>query len=189
MYIRKEKWSFICMYSLNNKYKYICNEILDTLLDTTHVLADVNINIINEIDCKCLNVVIESHGLKNVITEITCHKSKIATLIDVIWTSNHRRLAGTLNTDMGLSDYHNLVAFRTKLHLPRLAQKVISYSSYKQFEEEIYRCAIYSAPFQVGYIFDNFDDTFWFNQTLLSNIIDIYAPVKRKRTVKKPYPA
>ena len=131
---------------------------------------------------------IETHGLKNVITEPTCHKSSNATLIDVILTSNCRRIAGTLNTDIGLSDYHNLVAFSTKLHLPRLAQKVISYRSYKHFDEEIYKRDISFAPFHVGYIFDEFDDTFWFNQTLLSNIIDSHAPVKRKRTVKKPLP-
>ena len=177
MYIRKEKWLFICMYSPNNKYKYIWNEVLDSLLDITrsseisniHVLADLNINMLNEIDCKGLNAVIESHGLKNVITEPACHKSKLATLIDVILTSNHRIISGTLNTDVGFSDYHNLVAFSTKLHLPRLAQKVISYRSYKRFDEEIYRRDFSSAPFHVGFIFDDFDDTFWFNQTLLSN--------------------
>ena len=72
MYIREEKWLFICMYSPSNKHKYICNEVLDSLLDTArsrgisniHVLADLNINMLNEIDCKCLNVVIESHGLQ-----------------------------------------------------------------------------------------------------------------------------
>ena len=128
----------------------------------------------------------ETRGLKNVIIEPTCHKSSNATLIDVILTSNCRRIAGTLNTDTGLSGYHNLVAFSTKLHLPRLAQKVISYRSNKHFDEEIYKRDISFAPFHVGYIFDEFDDTFWFNQTLLSNVIDSHAPVKRKRTVKKP---
>ena len=196
MYIRKEKRLFICMYSLNTKYKHICCDVLDSLLDTArfnaisniHVLADLNINLLNTIESKCLDVVIETHGLKNVITEPTCHKSTNATLIDVILTSNCRRISGTLNTDIGLSDYHNLVAFSTKLHLPRLAQKVISYPSYKHFDEEIYKRDISFAPFHVGYIFDEFDDTFWFNQTLLSNIVDSHAPVKRKRTVKKPLP-
>ena len=103
-------------------------------------------------------------------------------------TVTSRRIAGTLNADVGLSDYHNLVAFSTELHLARLAQKVISYRSYKRFDEEIYRRDISSAPFHVGYIFDDFDDKFWFNQTLLSNIIDSHAPVKRKITVKKPLP-
>ena len=127
---------------------------------------------------------------ENAITEPTCHKSSNATLFDVILTSNYRIIAGTLNTDVGLSDYHNLVALSTKLHLPRLAQKVKSYRSYKHFDEEIYKRDISFAPFHVGYIFDEFDDTFWFNQTLLSNIIDSHAPVKRKGTVKKkPYPA
>ena len=144
MYIRKEKWLFICMYSPNTKYKRICCEVLDSLLDTArsnaisniHVFADLNINLLNTIESKCLDVVIETHGLKNVITEPTCHKSSNATFIDVILTYNCRRIAGTLNTDIGLSDYHNLVAFRTKLHLPRLAQKAISYRSYKHFDEK-----------------------------------------------------
>ena len=96
MYIRKEKWLFICMYSPNTKYKHICCDVLDSLLDIArsnaisniHVLADLNINLFNTIESKCLDVVIETHGLKNVITEPTCHKSSNATLIDVILTSN-----------------------------------------------------------------------------------------------------
>ena len=100
MYIRKEKWLFICMYSPNTKYKHICCDVLDSLLDTArsnaisniHVLADLNINLLNTIESKCLDVVIETHGLKNVITEPTCHKSSNVTLIDVILTSNFRKL-------------------------------------------------------------------------------------------------
>ena len=80
---------------------------------------------LNEIDCKCLNVVIESHGLKNVISEPMCHKSKIATLINVILTSDYRRIAGTLNTNVGLSNYHNFVAFRTNSILLRKRQKLL----------------------------------------------------------------
>ena len=106
-----------------------------------------------------------------------------------IFTSNNRRIAGTLNTDIGLSDYHNVVAFSTKLHLHRLAQKVMSYRSYKRFDEEICKGDISFAPFHVGNIVDDFEDPSWFNQTLLSNIIDSHAPIKRKRTVKKTRPA
>ena len=159
MYIRKEKWLFICMYSPNTKYKHICCDVLDSLLDTArsnaisniHVLADLNINLLNTIESKCLDVVIETHGLKNVITEPTCHKSSNATLIDVILTSNCRRIAGTLNTDIGLSDYHNLVAFSTKLHLPRLAQKVISYRSYKHLTRRFIN-GIYPLPLSMSVI-------------------------------------
>ena len=102
-----------------------------------------------------------------------------------ILTSNNRRIAGTLNTDIGLSDYHNVVAFSTKLHFHRLSQKVMSYRSYKLFDEEIYRGDISFSPFHVGNIVDDFEDPSWFNQTLLSNIIDSHAPIERKRTVKK----
>ena len=43
----------------------------------------------------------------------------------------------------------------------------MSNRSYKQFDE-MYKRDITFAPFHVGYIFDDFDYTFWFNQTPLS---------------------
>ena len=46
MCIRKEKWLFICMYSPNNKYKYICNEVLDSLLDTARSSGISNIHVL-----------------------------------------------------------------------------------------------------------------------------------------------
>ena len=37
-------------------------------------------------------------------------------------------------------------------------------------------------------MFDEVDDTFWFNHTLIQGIVDGHAPIKRKKTVKYPVP-
>ena len=42
-------------------------------------------------------------------------------------------------------------------------------------------------PFS-GNIFDDVDDTFWFNYTLIQDIINGHAPMKHKKTVKQPVP-
>ena len=47
---------------------------------------------------------------------------------------------------------------------------------------------IASAPYHVGDIFDDFDDIFWFNHTLMKIVIDHHAPPKYKRTVKRQVP-
>ena len=45
-----------------------------------------------------------------------------------------------------------------------------------------------TAPFYVGNIFDDVDDIFWFNHTLIQDIINGHAPIKQKKTVKQPVP-
>ena len=64
----------------------------------------------------------------------------------------------------------------------------IQYRSYKHFDDELFKDDIASAPYHVRDIFDNFDDTYWFNHTLIKNVIDHHAPPKSKRTVEIPLP-
>ena len=42
--------------------------------------------------------------------------------------------------------------------------------------------------YHVGEIFDDIDDQCWFTQTLISSVIDMHAPCKRRRAVKNPVP-
>ena len=52
------------------------------------------------------------------------------------------------------------------------------YRSYKNFNECAFKSDVNELPFQVGEIFDDIDDQYWFQSTLLRNLIDSHAPIK-----------
>ena len=91
-----------------------------------------------------------------------------------------------LNT--GISDFHNLVAFNTKMHVPKLGRRRNKYRTFKTFDETSFKHDIEMAPYHVGEIFDDFDDTYWFNHTLVKYVMDNHAPLKHKQMVKHPVP-
>ena len=194
--IRNETWLFICPYNPNNKYKHVCCDYIDVLLDVSrshppsviYVLGDLNINALSDSDFKCLKDVMDIHDLHNVIDSPTCFKSENKSLLDVILTSNKRRVAHTLNVNTGISDFHNLIAFSTKIQIPKTGNKYIQYRSYKKFDEALFKHDIANAPYHVGNIFDDFDDIYWYIHMLIKYVMDDHAPLKRKRTVKKPVP-
>ena len=132
--IRSETWLFICPYNPDNKYKHVCCDDIDVLLHVSHshpprviyVLGDLNINALSDSDFKCLKDVMDIHDLHNVIDSPTCFKSENKSLLDIILTSNKRRVAHTLNVNTGISDFHNLIAFSTKFQIPKTGNKYIS---------------------------------------------------------------
>ena len=193
--VRKEAWLFICLYSPHNKHKNICCQMIDALLEKTRcsaqltfVIGDLNINGLCENEFRCLQDVIDVYDMFNIVDKPTCFKTENNTLLDVILISNRQRIAGTLNVNTGISDFHNLIAFSSKMHVPKTGDRNIQYRSYKHFNDEIFKDDIASAPYHVGDIFDDFDDTYWFNHMLIKNVIDYHAPPKSKRTVKRPLP-
>ena len=56
----------------------------------------------------------------------------------------------------------------------------IIYRSYKNFNEEHYLNDLSCMPLHVGQLFD---DTYWFCEKLLSDTMNIHAPIK-KRVIK-----
>jgi len=152
------------------------------------LIGDLNINLLSENESKCLKDVAEIHGLRNLIDSPTCFKSQNASLIDVIFTSHNRRVANTLNVNTGISDFHNLIACSTKMHVPRNTNKFIRYRSFKNFDEASFKHDIETAPFHVGDVFEEVDDVFWFNHTMLQGILNSHAPMKQKKSVKQPIP-
>ena len=127
-------------------------------------------------------------GLTNMIKKPTCFKSPAGTLLDVILTASPKRVASVLNVDTAISDFHNLIAFSTKLHVPRTARTPIWYRSYKKFDEECFKYDIANAPYHVGEIFDDLDDKYWYSKYLIDDIINEHAPLKRKKPVARPVP-
>ena len=110
------------------------------------------------------------YDMFNIVDELTCFKTETNTLLDVILTSNRKRITGTINVYTGISDFHNLIAFSSKMHVPKTGDRNIQCRSYKHFDDGLFKDDISAAPYHVGVVFDDFDDAYWFNHTLLKMV-------------------
>ncbi len=52
--------------------------------------------------------------------------------------------------DTGLGDFHHMVVFATKVHVPNKKPKKVMYRSYKMFNSDKYEKDLSCAPFHVG---------------------------------------
>ena len=93
--VKKETWSFICLYNPHNRHTSICCNMIDVLLEKTrcsaqltNVLGNLNISGLCENDFRCLQDVMDIHDMFNIIDKPTCFKTYNNTLMDVILTSN-----------------------------------------------------------------------------------------------------
>ena len=195
--ITKEKWMFTCLYSPHNKFKSNCCDAIDTALNainsenihTYFVLGDMNINALCKHDRRTMYDLLDIYDMTNIITSPTCYKSaENPTLLDVILTGSSRRISDTLNVNTGISDFHHLVGFSTKLQIPRSDKSIISYRSYKHFDELSFKNDMQTIPYHVGEVFDDIDDSYWFTQKPISSVIDKHAPMKRRKAIKTRSP-
>ena len=187
--LRKEKCFFILIYkppsvenaALSDLLELVCNMCFAES-KTIYIIGDLNVNMlsVSHALCDTFNIL----NLKNVIKNPTCFKNvECPTLLDVIVTNTPKRLAGTINTDVGISDFHNLVGAATKLGFSPNGPKVITYRSMKNFNENDFINGVKDAPFHVGEIFDDINDKMWYFQKLLGSVVEQHAPTKVK-TIK-----
>ncbi len=83
-----------------------------------------------------------------------------------------------LNYNCGLSDWHNMIAVCTKITIAKRKPKEVIYRSYKNFDEVKFVKDIEMIPFHVTEVFDDNDDRYWAYSNLLSNGINVHAPIK-----------
>ena len=102
--IKKEMWIFICIYNPDKRHKHLCCNAIERIMSEISkknykmhfLLGDLNINCLSN-ESKILTDVTDVYGLKNLIKEPTCFKSKNGTAIDLLFVSNHRRIFQTFN--------------------------------------------------------------------------------------------
>ena len=177
--VRKEKWLMLCIYNPNNRHKDVFCSVLESIFNVfiskfhvVYVIGDCNINSACPRDSKKLSDLMLQYCFKNIVNGPTCFKSEKGTSIDVIYTNHPRRVSSNFNICTGLSDFHNLVGFSTKIQVPRPKLSHIVYRTFKNFDEELYKRDVSYAPFHVSEIFDDVDDVYWFNECLLSGIVN-----------------
>ncbi len=155
--------------------------------DNIILIGDMNINMqgkVSELHDLC-----DLYNLKNIVKEPTCFKSQDnPSLIEVILVAKPRHLHETVVFDTGLSDFHNIICVCTKVYVPWEVPTKIVYRSFKSFDENKYIEDISIIPFHVLYIFDDTDDVVWCHNKLLSDVVDIHAPLKQRILKKDSVP-
>ena len=143
--------------------------------------GDINVNMLKNNN---ISDIVDVHGMKSIVTKPTCFKSETPTLIDVVFTTVLKRFKHVCCIESDLSDFHQMVCFSTKFNAPCHINKVITYRSYKNFNREQFLCDLASAPFHAAQVFDTVDDAYWFSESLLLDVVNKHAPLK-KRVIKQ----
>jgi hypothetical protein len=146
--------------------------------DTVYLVGDLNVNF--HYKTHELSDIMDSYNLKNIIKGSTCFKSvQNPSLLDVIITNRTKTLSGHLNTNIGLSDCHNLICTATKQNLYEMPEEMITYRSYKSFDEDNFLLDIQQIPVQQ--ITPSEVDVFLSEyMTHVKTIINKHAPLKTK---------
>ena len=180
---RKEKWLLFSVYKQpqvrNSCIRNICDFLVDKGCQETKnlfIFGDFNI----DMSCKsnCLNDLFDVLGVKNMVYSPTCFKNRNGTTVDLLVTSVPKRIQNVTVIDCELSDCHRMVLWATKLKAPVKTNRTIFYRTLKHFDEKKYQKDLSIAPFHVSEIFDSADDSYWFCNKLLTNVINEHAPLK-----------
>ncbi len=70
--------------------------------------------------------------------------------------------------------------FSTKAHETKRVPRIIKYRLYGKFDEEKFVTDLSRAPFQVAELFDDVNDSYWFCNDLLKDLVDEHAPMKQR---------
>jgi len=185
---KRGKCFVVCIYrppSVHVKYLVdslndICNHCY-TESKSVYIIGDLNVNFMSHVNA--LTDTLTMLNLCNVVQGATCHKNvESPTLLDVILTNCKKSVSSTFNVDIGISDFHNVIGFATKMYVPNTGRRKICYRSYKNFNDDLYKDDLNAAPFHICEVFDDVDDMVWAHNKLLSEIIDQHAPKKVKCT-------
>ena len=115
-------------------------------------------------------------------------KNQTHSLIDVILTNSKTLLCNTINFNCGLSDCHHMIATSLKETCTCVENRKVTFRSYKNFSEAEFNEELSRVPFHIAHIFDDMDDIYWANETLLREVLDEQAPLKQKKTQSKTTP-
>ena len=141
--------------------------------------------LIGDMDCCPIksNILLEFcdiYGMNTLIKDGTCNKCHVPSLLDVILGTNAKRYAGIINTECGLSDYHNIIWAETKRPEPFRKPRKIHYPHTSTLPRLILGMTLKPHRFILDTFFYEVDDIAWFSSKLLVTIINDHALLKNK---------
>ena len=191
--IKKRKWLLLPIYKPPNVSDVVfipCfSKIVECMLSESPyiiVIGDLNfdMNVDNNLQ-DCCSIL----GLKNLIKSDTCFKSLTPTSLDVILTPNSSSFVNDyLNTDIGLSDCHNLIGCALKTFAPQRTTQKVTYRSYRKFIESNFLEDLSLAPLTSCFKYENANDQMNAYNEIFSNVLDKHAPIKQRIIKKTPPP-
>ena len=188
--LQKEKWIPFSVYKQPRVKNNCLIRVLEFIFDTVNheakniiLCGDLNINMMKENNC--LAPLFGALGVQNLVKDSTCFKGNTPTLLDLLVTNVPKRIQGVTCMDSELSDCHSMVLWATKLKVSVKRDRMVTYRSYKNFNELDYLYQLSTAPFHVAEIFESVDDSYWFFNKLLTDIVDEHAPVKCRKIKSK----
>ena len=149
------------------------------------VFGDMNCNLLGP---NVLSDTCDIFGLTNLVTGPTCFKSEAPTLVDVMITDKPKCFSGRVNIDFGCSDFHNFIAVASRMYVPEMPTRKITYRCMKHFSDRSFLEHIECVPFHVSEIFDDIDDVHWAHNHLLMSVIKHHAPLKTRFVKGKQLP-
>ncbi len=157
--------------------------------DMIIMIGDFNIDPFKcEAKSRMLCYLMSVNNMKNIIKGPACFKGDPASMIDLCLVTKSRRFGQMLNYNCGLSDWHNMITVCTKITIAKRKPKEVIYRSYKNFDEVKFMKDIEMIPFHVTEVFDDNDDRYWAYNNLLSNVITVHAPIKKRISAQPDTP-
>ena len=153
------------------------------------LLGDFNRNLLNEEIDRDWGNFMSSLGLTQLISKPTRVTAESQTLIDHIYTNNEENIQSVSVEKLCISDHYAVFCNR-KSHVSvcKNTHQVITYRSFKNFDEAPFLSDLSSVPWEILEYSDNVDDIVYAWKSLFLEILDKHAPIKSHRVKKKYQP-
>ena len=106
----------------------------------------------------------------------------------LFWHNRPQSFCHFINTDTGISDFHNLTGVISKAYAPQSNRRTITYRSMKNFNQSNFSRDIDLIPLHVCEIFDDVNDVAWAQQNLLSSCHRFACPCEAQMCAWKSGP-
>jgi hypothetical protein len=157
--------------------------------DNLLIIGDMNYDLFKQEKSKTTVNIMDSFDLVNLVKKPTCHKNvENPSLIDVILTNSPTLLCNTSVFNCSISDCHSMIFTSIKEQVNSISRQKVTFRSYKNFNENQFNLDLQNVPFDVAFVFDDIDDTYWAYEKLFTEVLDEHAPVKQKYPRKNPPP-
>ncbi len=158
--------------------------------DNVILFGDINIDLLNSDVSTDYNDLLDAFAMKNLIKEPTCFKNKDKpTCLDHMVTNKSCYFKTTGVLDTGLSDFHRLTYMVLKIHRPKPTRYTTVYRATKGVDQGEFVESLSHCPFHIMDIFSDVEDKFYVFDSLYSEVVNDFYPVKARETKKKfpPY--